>query len=231
MTNKQRRALRRERAREKRQRKAIQSAVAVNMQSVRAGTHTRAREPQDRFEVDQNRRWYLIRTLPRWAARAAEDIRQVGIPVFEAREAVRLVSDIGKRRTALIPVLSRMIFVGIEDWRDLRKVESHPGIYDDSTVYQSSGVMRGAGGTVMLIPAAELQNFADSITGHDGDADRARALLFKVGQLVRVTAGPFASFKATVEEVDGNRSRLKAAVGMFGNTVPVELDFSAVEAA
>ena len=231
MTNKQRRALRRERAREKRQRKAIQSAVAVNMQSVRAGTHTRAREPQDRFEVDQNRRWYLIRTLPRWAARAAEDIRQVGIPVFEAREAVRLVSDIGKRRTALIPVLSRMIFVGIDDWRELRKVESHPGIYDDSTVYQSSGVMRGAGGTVMLIPAAELQNFADSITGHDGDADRARAFLFKVGQAVQVTDGPLAENDGTIEAVDPVRNRVKVNVRAFGGTVPVDLDASSVRAA
>lgn len=231
MTNKQRRALRRQREREKRTRKSVQSAVAVNMQSVRAGMHTFAREPQDRFEVDLNRRWYVVRTLPRWAGRAAEQIKAIGIPVFEAREAVRLVSDIGKKRVALVPVLRRMIFVGVSGWQDLRKVESHPGVYDDSTTYQSGGVVRSCGGMVMLIPGEELQNFADSITGHGGDADAARGFLFKVGQMVQVTEGPFASFQGSVEAIDASRSRLKVNVGIFGNTVPVELDLSAVQAA
>lgn len=231
MTNKQRRALRRQRAREKQQRRNVQSATAVTMQTVRAGAHTRAREQQDRFEVDLNRRWYVIRTLPRWSARAAEDIRRVGIPVFEAREAIRLVSDIGKRRVALVPVLSRIIFVGVEGWQDLRKVESHPGIQDDSTVYRSGGVVRTAGGMAMLIPAEELQNFADSITGHGGDADKARDFLFAVGQAVRVTDGPFSSHRGQVEEIDPIRNRLKVSVGIFGSFIPVELDVSQVEAA
>lgn len=231
MTNKQRRALRRERAREKRQRKAIQSKVAVNMQTVRAGAHTAAREQQDRFEVDLNLKWYVVRTLPRWSSRAAAQIAEIGIPVFEAREAVRLVSDIGKRRLALIPVLRRLIFVGVQDWQELRRVESHPGVYDDTTIYQTGGVVRSAGGMVMLIPGEELQNFADSITGHGGDDEAASRFLFKVGQIVRVASGPLASFNATIEHVDAARGRLKAAVGIFGNTVPVELDFESVEAA
>lgn len=231
MTNKQRRALRRQRAREKQQRRTVQQTTAVTMQTVRAGAHTRAREQQDRFEVDLNRRWYVIRTLPRWSARAAEDIRRVGIPVFEAREAVRLVSDIGKRRLALIPVLSRMIFVGVEGWQDLRKVESHPGINDDSTVYRSGGVMRSADGMAMLIPAEELQNFADSITGHGGDAEKAKEFLFAVGQAVRVLEGPFASFPGSVEGIDPPRNKVRVGVGLFGSQVPVELDVSQVEAA
>jgi transcription termination/antitermination protein NusG len=72
MTNKQRRALRREKARERSQKRRVQRTVAVNMRAVRAGTHTAAREALPRFEVDLHRTWYVVRTLPRWVTRAAE---------------------------------------------------------------------------------------------------------------------------------------------------------------
>jgi transcriptional antiterminator NusG len=54
-------------------------------------------------------------------------------------------------------------------------------------------------------------------------------VIFRIGDMVRIKAGPFAAFTGRVAGINQSRSLLKVAVEIYGRVTPVKLNFSEVE--
>src|SRR6266550_4214279 len=82
-----------------------------------------------------------------------------------------------------------------------------------------------SGNKPVPIQDREINNILESL---EGGAVKAKPTWQK-GEVVRVTAGPFAEFTGTIEEVNVDKEKVKVLISIFGRDTPVELDFSQIE--
>ena len=50
-----------------------------------------------------------------------------------------------------------------------------------------------------------------------------------MGDTVKISDGPLASFTGTVEEIDPEKNKVRVVVSMFGRETPIELELDQVE--
>lgn len=78
-------------------------------------------------------------------------------------------------------------------------------------------------------PTALMPDEVESILKQMGVEQPKAEIDFDIKESVKVKAGPFANFVGTIEEIQGEKQKLKVHVNMFGRETPVELDFNQVE--
>jgi transcriptional antiterminator NusG len=54
-------------------------------------------------------------------------------------------------------------------------------------------------------------------------------IIYRLGDVVRIKAGPFAAFTGKVEGINQSKSLLKVKVDIFGRVTPVKVNFSEAE--
>jgi transcriptional antiterminator NusG len=59
--------------------------------------------------------------------------------------------------------------------------------------------------------------------------NRSPKLIFKVGDRIRIKAGPFAAFTGNIEGINQSKALLKVKVEIFGRITPVKISFSEAE--
>lgn len=79
----------------------------------------------------------------------------------------------------------------------------------------------------MPVSEKEVQRIVGAI--EEGVERPKPTIRFDLGEKVKVTDGPFASFDGVVESVDEDRARLRVSVSIFGRATPVDLEYGQVE--
>lgn len=81
--------------------------------------------------------------------------------------------------------------------------------------------------TPTIIPDAEIQKIRKMM--EEGELSTVSTIMFEKGEEILIKDGPFAGFKATIDDVKEGKEKLDVLVNIFGRSTPVELNFSQVE--
>lgn len=79
------------------------------------------------------------------------------------------------------------------------------------------------------ISADEAKNLLQAAGELKGEKSVRIKQNFEIGDQVKITEGPFASFSGAIEDVNVEKNKLRVNVQIFGRATPVEVDILQVE--
>lgn len=171
-------------------------------------------------QIPEERNWYVLHTYSGYEDSVAKNLKQriesLGMEdkifnVIVPKEKKIKIKD-GKRKTIeekIYPgyVLVEMI-VTDDSWYVVRNTPNVTGFV-------------GAGTTPVPVSPEEIESLKKRMSSGE---ETQYKIEVKVGDLVKITDGPFKDFDGKVSEVDEERGKVKVLVNMFGRDTPVELD-------
>ena len=170
-------------------------------------------------------RWYIVHAYSNFEKKVAEDIenkaKQKGLSADIEQIVVPTEKVVEIRRGRKIDA-ERKFFPGYV----LLKANLTDAVF---SLVKNTPKVTGFLGDSKPVPIteAEAQRILNQV--QEGVERPKPSITFEIGEQVRVSDGPFASFNGFVQEVDEERARLKVEVSIFGRAVPVDLEFGQVE--
>ncbi len=173
-------------------------------------------------------RWYVVHTYSGYENKAKQSLEervrleglqeQFGEILIPMEQVVEMVK--GEKKTSRRKFFPGYIFVQMEmNDRTFHLVKNTPKVTGFPGAAQNQ--------QPMPISNKEVERLTTQIS--EGAEKPKPKVHFEEGDTVRVIDGPFANFNGTVEEVNGDKGRVKVLVSIFGRATPVDLDFMQVE--
>ena len=169
------------------------------------------------------KKWYIVQTFSGFEQKVAETLKDiikkkllkdkiedVLVPIHEVTEVKR-----GKRVQRKKKYFPSYVLV---------KMEMSKELYHTIKDIQKVTGFLGPTGNPVPVSEKEINKIMGGIK--EGSLAPKAQISFDVGEQVKVSEGPFASFSGLVEEVDEEKSRLKVSVLIFGRPTPIDLEYN-----
>ena len=174
--------------------------------------------------IADDRKWYVLQTLT-----GNEELVKTSI-----ERTIKQFSLENKVFNVLVP--EEDIVEIKEGKRVEKKKKMFPGyvfvemILDETSwhaIKQTPGVAKFIGNKTRPIPVTdrEMQRVLKQLGVREERID----VFFEKGEAIRIISGPFRGYTGSVEEINTQRSKIKALVNIFGRDTPMEIDFEQAE--
>ena len=175
-------------------------------------------------QISLERKWYVIHTYAGYEEAVAKNLKQ-RIETFKMQDYIfnvlvpkekKVKIRGGKRITTEEKIFPGYVFVEMI-------------VNDDSwyVVRNTPQVTGFVGSGITPVPVDEKQ--MAEIKRRISEEGPEFKLDFEIGDLVKITDGPFKDLEGKLSEVDKEKGKIKVMVSIFGRETPVELDFLQVK--
>jgi len=170
--------------------------------------------------AQQGRRWYVLHTYSGYEENVCRNLKQR----IESMDMEDKIFDVliptetkikiknGKRKTVKEKIFPGYVLVSMvvtdASWYVVRNTPNVTGFV-------------GSGTTPTPVSESEIKALMQRM----GTEEPEFKVDIEVGEMVKITDGPFKEYEGKISEVDEARGKAKVLVSMFGRETPIELDF------
>lgn len=171
-------------------------------------------------KVQAGRNWYAVHTYAGYEDAVVRNLKQ----------RIESLGMEDKIFSAVVPTEKKIKIVGGK--RKTIEEKIYPGyvlvdmIVTDNSWYVVRNTPRvtgfvGAGTT----PVPLDKNEVDILFERMGVSEPKHKMDVKVGDVVKITDGPFKEFEGNINAIDEEKGKIKILISMFGRETPVEIDY------